>query len=143
MDELVKQLERKGIHVALRQNDAGLIYGVTYVDHQTKCIFNGSDLGKQYSAKAMQERCQGESSAVQDQLSHPAPKLDMGLQPQAGAAAETKAYPDGLQPADTSKDTGNIIDTLMQPEQVFDYIPRQLKRKNKKKKKRKNISDNK
>src|SRR5690348_6210235 len=31
LDELVKQLERKGIHVALRQNDAGLIYGITYV----------------------------------------------------------------------------------------------------------------
>ncbi|SFP79925.1 relaxase/mobilization nuclease domain-containing protein [Parafilimonas terrae] len=143
LDELVKQLERKGIHVAFRQNDAGLIYGVTYVDHQTKCIFNGSDLGKQYSAKAMQERCLQKGSTVQDQLSHPAPKQDIGLQPQAGAAAETKAYPDGFQPDDTSRDTGNIIDALMHPEQVFDYIPGQLKRKNKKKKKRKNISDNK
>ncbi|MCH5688865.1 relaxase/mobilization nuclease domain-containing protein [Niabella sp. W65] len=57
LDELVNQLERKGIHVALRQNDAGLIYGITYVDHQTKTVFNGSALGKQYSAKAIQERC--------------------------------------------------------------------------------------
>ena len=57
LQALVSGLERKGIHVALRKNDTGLIYGITYVDHQTKCVFNGSALGKQYSAKAIQERC--------------------------------------------------------------------------------------
>ncbi len=142
VEELVKQLERKGIHVAFRKNDTGLIYGITYVDHQTKCVFNGSDLGKQYSAKAIQERCLQADRTVQYQLSHPAPKQDTGLQPQAALAAETKVYRDDLQPADASKDSGNIIDMFMQPEKVFDYVPGQLKKKSRKKKKRKNISGN-
>ncbi len=34
-----------------------MIFGITYVDHRTKCVFNGSDLGKQYSAKGIQKRC--------------------------------------------------------------------------------------
>ncbi len=53
---LVQHLAKQGIHVIVRQNSEGLIYGITYVDHRTRCVFNGSDLGKSYSAKAIQER---------------------------------------------------------------------------------------
>ncbi len=54
---LIRALEKIGIDTVLRQNSNGVLYGVTYVDHQTKCVFNGSDLGKPYSAKGIQERC--------------------------------------------------------------------------------------
>jgi hypothetical protein len=50
-------------HTVLRQNDDGIIYGITYVDHNTKCVFNGSHLGKQYSAKAILQRCAEEQLA--------------------------------------------------------------------------------
>ena len=46
-------LHKKGIHVLLRNNDQGLIYGVTYIDSRTRCVFNGSDLGKSYAAKGI------------------------------------------------------------------------------------------
>jgi hypothetical protein len=45
-----KELSAKGIQVIFRENDEGRLYGVTFVDHGTKSVFNGSDLGKQYSA---------------------------------------------------------------------------------------------
>ena len=54
---LIQTLEKGGINTVLRQNTEGIIYGVTYVDHRTKCVFNGSVLGKQYRAKGMLERC--------------------------------------------------------------------------------------
>jgi hypothetical protein len=57
LDRLINNLKRDGIDTVLRKNDAGLIYGITYVDHRSKSIFNGSALGKNYSAKAIQERC--------------------------------------------------------------------------------------
>jgi len=41
----------------LRQNAQGVLYGITYIDHRNQCVFNGSDIGKEYSAKAIQERC--------------------------------------------------------------------------------------
>ena len=137
LQELVKVLEKQGIHTALRINETGMVYGITYVDHQTKSVFNGSALGKQYSAKAIQERCVSEP----DLLLHPAQK-QIGLQPQAIASvAETKASQNEPQLASTSKGTENILDTLMQPEQAPDYVPGQLK-KNKKKRKRKNQNNN-
>ncbi|RZJ83201.1 MAG: relaxase, partial [Chryseobacterium sp.] len=52
---LVDRLEKKGISLIYRQNNEGRIYGLTYVDHNTRCVFNGSDLGKQFSAKSVLE----------------------------------------------------------------------------------------
>lgn len=52
-----KALEKEGIAVVVRSSSDGFIYGLTYVDHMTKAVFNGSDLGKEYSAKAILEKC--------------------------------------------------------------------------------------
>ncbi len=142
LDELVKQLEGKGIHVALRQNDAGLIYGVTYVDHQTKSVFNGSALGKQYSTKAIQERC-GFKEAVKPDLP-PQPAQKTGTTSLSTQTAKPDITP-ALQDTNTVPVTiagGDLLDSLLQPEQAADYIPGQLKKKGRKKRKRKNISNN-
>jgi hypothetical protein len=53
---LLELLDKKGIQTVIRENADGRIYGMTFVDHRTKCVFNGSDLGKQYSAKGILER---------------------------------------------------------------------------------------
>lgn len=53
---LMEGLRKEGISLHFRENNEGRIYGVTYVDHNTRTVFNGSDLGKQYSAKAVLER---------------------------------------------------------------------------------------
>jgi hypothetical protein len=50
-----KQLIDNGIHVVFRQNDAGRMYGVTFIDHQNKCVLNGSRLGKEFSANVFNE----------------------------------------------------------------------------------------
>ncbi len=48
-----KQLKTEGIQVIFRQNDEGRLYGITFVDHKSKAVFNGSDLGKIYSAASL------------------------------------------------------------------------------------------
>lgn len=45
-----KELAKNGISVIFRENDEGRIYGVTFIDHQEKMVFNGSRLGKEFSA---------------------------------------------------------------------------------------------
>ncbi|MFD0749123.1 relaxase/mobilization nuclease domain-containing protein [Mucilaginibacter calamicampi] len=42
-------LQKQHVEVLFRQNADGRIYGVTFIDHQHKAVFNGSDLGKAYS----------------------------------------------------------------------------------------------
>ena len=141
LKDLINALEKQGIHVALRQNDTGFIYGITYVDHQTKCVFNGSVLGKQYSAKAIQERCQQKAAPGQKLPAHSAQE-PIGSPPQANAVeAETKAHPNAMQIAPTFKEIENIMDILMQTSQTLNYLPYQLKKK-RKKRRRKNLNNN-
>lgn len=62
-ETLAAELKRNGIDLLLRQNEQGRVYGTTFIDHQNKTIFNGSDLGKRYSANALLEHI-----SVSDQL---------------------------------------------------------------------------
>lgn len=50
---LQKQLAAHQIALIYRQNEHGLIYGMTFIDHKNLTVFNGSDLGKEYSASSM------------------------------------------------------------------------------------------
>lgn len=51
-ETFVRELAREQVALVLRRNEAGLIYGLTFIDHKHRTVFNGSDLGKAYSAKA-------------------------------------------------------------------------------------------
>lgn len=54
-DKFVSLLKGKGIDTVLRLTDEGRIYGVTFIDHRTGCVLNGSRMGKELSANALQE----------------------------------------------------------------------------------------
>ena len=57
-EQLAEKLKKVDINTVLRKSKDGQLYGITFVDHKTKCVFNGSSLGKQYSAKGILERCE-------------------------------------------------------------------------------------
>lgn len=57
--EFENKLSRSGIDVLFRENEAGRIYGITFIDHGSRCVFNGSRLGKEFSANAFEERFSG------------------------------------------------------------------------------------
>jgi len=54
-ERLTEDLRQQQIALVFRRNDQGLIYGVTFIDHRHKTVFNGSDIGKAFSAKAITE----------------------------------------------------------------------------------------
>ncbi len=56
LHEWEQALKRSGIDLMFRQNPEGRIYGITYIDHKNKVVFNGSELGKGYSTKAILDR---------------------------------------------------------------------------------------
>lgn len=139
--ELVAVLDKQGISAVIRQNEAGLIYGITYVDHKTQSVFNGSALGKAYSAKGLQERCLSEKFSKQDLLSlHPPLKTTIGSHPHH-TAAETGTAGNNRQLYSFATPVTNPLDVLVTPEQTSDYVPGQLKQRRKRRKKR-NLSNN-
>ncbi len=132
LQSLIKSLEREGIATVLRESEAGGIYGITYIDHKNKVVFNGSDLGKQYSAKAIQERC---GIVI---TREPKVKIDQSENLRGQNNTHT-----GQSPDNTSA-SGHLIpslaDALLQQEYTGDALPFELRTN--KKKKRKRLSNN-
>ena len=48
--DLRSRLEEQGLHVVIRKNDNGRIYGITFIDDKAGIALNGSRLGKGYTA---------------------------------------------------------------------------------------------
>ncbi|HEY0669170.1 MAG TPA: relaxase/mobilization nuclease domain-containing protein [Sphingobacteriaceae bacterium] len=95
-DTFKRLLKNESIDVIFRQNDQGITYGLTFIDHRNKTVFNGSDLGKAYSAKAITERFIKEDK-------HPDKLVPTNPKPEVMAPK-----PDLL-----SKDSNNLLETLL------------------------------
>lgn len=54
-DDFIAHLKAKNIDLVLRFTDSGRVYGATYIDHNTMTVLNGSRLGRQFSANALEE----------------------------------------------------------------------------------------
>lgn len=52
---LLNDLAKNDINVVFRENTEGRIYGVTFIDNQSRCVFNGSKMGKEFSANIFNE----------------------------------------------------------------------------------------
>ncbi len=130
LEVLIKALKKESIQTVLRQNKQGVIYGITYIDHRTKSVFNGSSLGKPYSANGIQERCSAMASPVEV------------IKDSKGAGEEKRQSEKQIisQPLGIEKsiNDNSLLETLMNPKEGFDYVPWQLKKA--KRKKRKGIS---
>jgi hypothetical protein len=125
LEGLIKALENEGINTVSRKSDEGYLYGITYIDHKNKVVFNGSDLGKDYSAKRISERCAADTSA-EKLKTIPTDRKEVSGEPIAGRPSlPEQATEPGL------------ADILMRPEDVYEPLPYQFKKtRNKKKRKR-------
>jgi hypothetical protein len=137
LTSLIAALQKEGIDTVLRQNSEGVIYGITYVDHRSRCVFNGSALGKTYSAKAILERC---ASTGADEG-----KIKTGVGEKArvggsGSKAQMPGYESGKRAANAFHSSeklpgfGRLTDALLQPEEQSERMDWELKRTRKKKK---------
>jgi hypothetical protein len=127
INELKSQLEKENIFMVIWKNKENIIYGLSFIDHKTKCVFNGSDLGKQYTAKAIMERCKPEMKPEEKVAIHPEKKVSHSQQKEILISPFIKS---GL---------SNALENLSDPVSPSNYIPYQLK-KGRKKKKRKRLS---
>ena len=95
-EEFTAELRENGIDAVFRENDAGRIYGVTFIDRTTHQVFNGSRLGKEYAANAFEAWFNGreqESSTPMPEELRPLPPLEPPL-PGLSSVEEFEEYID-------------------------------------------------
>lgn len=114
------ELRKKGIHVVVRQNAEGIVFGLTYIDHINKTVFNGSDIGKDYSAKAIMEKFEGiqEKQPIQQ-----AQKIELNV-----SKNEEISVADEIK-----KSVDNPLLEVLNPVRESNYVPSQLLKKKREK----------
>lgn len=50
-----QQLLEQGINTVVRRNEQGRVYGITFIDHTSRSVWNGSHLGKTFSANVFND----------------------------------------------------------------------------------------
>jgi hypothetical protein len=126
LPRLIDILQKDGIDTVIRKNEEGLLYGITYCDHRTGSVFNGSALGKQYSAKGIAERCVEDPFSLHQQKSQRI-GMDVGQ-----AANEGNVYRVGN---GNWLENDKSLDSLLSPVKEGEYVPHQLKKPKRKKQK--------
>ncbi|WP_153797820.1 relaxase/mobilization nuclease domain-containing protein [Foetidibacter luteolus] len=154
IEKLSSTLKKEQIDLVIRQNDNGLIYGLTYVDHDKKIVFNGSNLGKQYSAKAilertgqmqqveqMQEIKQGQFIPTRQPEQKPERLQDpVAAKPQERPTTTHAEQSESKQQTPVPTHDKNPLEILIQPEEGSGSIAAELREEQKRKRKRKKIN---
>ncbi|MFV8341059.1 relaxase/mobilization nuclease domain-containing protein [Flavobacterium sp. XS2P39] len=135
VNKLVKILEKVGINTVFKRNEEGFLSEITYVDHVTKSVFNGSALGKRYSAEAIQERCELLTINGQ-QIKGPDSKKSYRITSHMTNAANNKpSFGDAFlsnKSVESNAAIGKVPNIPTQFEQTAAHVPNQLKAKRKK-----------
>jgi hypothetical protein len=123
LKEFTTALQKEKIYTILHQNKDGLIYGITFIDHRSKTVFNGSDLGKEYSIAAIQKRMRPTAEEEFKQEKSPViePNFERGL------------FQSNSKEKNVQQD---LLKELLETERVQNNIPYELRKRKKKKRKK-------
>lgn len=131
LEEFIEALQKERISTVVRKGKEGAIYGITYVDHKSKCVFNGSDLGKSYSAKVVLE-----SFSQRPVLKVKEENMSQTSQGQLKKNQIKTSHVDPIKASQhTSEHQTKLPHNIIPIAPAADYIPNQLKKKRKKKRK--------
>lgn len=149
-DDFTSKLKDCGIDVVFRYTDEGRIYGVTFIDHNTMTVLNGSRLGKQFSANALNELFNNQQATndvpVPDTpVTMPEPELNADTHSDTQSQSGNTQYPsDGQPQSATHSSATNYSDSdftlpgldLFQPGQSFNPDEEEFRRRMQRKKKK-------
>lgn len=57
-------LAEQNINVIVRKNSENRIYGITFIDHNSRIVYNGSQLGKEFSANTFNDYWKNNTSSI-------------------------------------------------------------------------------
>ena len=147
-EDFVRRLKDADIEVVYRINPEGRLYGITFIDHTTRTVFNGSRLGKAFSANVFNELFNN-PDADRTRLIPP-PEQDTPRQERETVAEERQEREEYRQQENRgyqSEPSGSLIDTsalgaidifsvLMEDDHTHEYIDPAFRFGRRKKKKR-------
>ena len=142
-DDFVAKLKERNVDVVFRYTDEGRIYGVTFVDHDTMTALNGSRLGKEFSANALNARFNQQTQPTEQTPTATVVPIPTPTNTTSGSQSTSSAgtVPDPTQSQSVHSDSGDYDFTLpgldlFQQGQSFNPDEEEFRRRMQRKKKR-------
>jgi hypothetical protein len=132
-----KQLAEQGINVMVRRNETGRVYGITFIDHNSKTVWNGSRLDKELSANTFNDYWSNNIKPEMKEPDEPQAKLSLTNDTEDLPTEKPHHLFDFL---NTDKHEDGLIEAfggLLPQTQGEDYEEQDFANRMKKKKKRK------
>jgi len=88
-----KKLQKEGIDTVIRKSNEGRIYGMTFIDHPSKTVWNGSRLGKECSANVFNDKWSKPSKMADEEVKDQhtfSPKLTQDRHPLFNAVESSR-----------------------------------------------------
>jgi Relaxase/Mobilisation nuclease domain len=126
LKQFIDELKKEKIQTIIRENKAGIKYGITFIDYRSKAVFNGSDLGKQYSIAGLQQKFGERNQKTDIKVSEVKPVISKNL------TKEISREQDKDQ-AEKQNEKADLLKELITPEKTFQRLPYELIKKKKKK----------
>ncbi len=117
-------LQQAQVQVLFRESAGGQVYGVTFLDHGQRAVFNGSELGKAYSAKALLSRLTESDATIRRQ-----PEQPLGMSPQEPASKQVLSPSEGFR-------APTFLQELVQADPQAEGLAYELRQHPKKRKRR-------
>ena len=148
-DDFARRLKEADIEVVYRINPEGRLYGITFIDHTSRTVLNGSRLGKAFSANVFNELFNNPDADRTKLI--PPPEQDTPRQARETDAEERQEREEYWQQENRgnyqSEPSSSLIDTsalgvidifsvLMEDDHTHEYIDPAFRFRRKKKKKR-------
>ena len=148
-EDFARRLKEADIEVIYRINPDGRLYGITFIDHAGRTVFNGSRLGKPFTANVFNELFNNPDADRKRLI--PVPEQEASRQERDTKAEEKQEGAEYRQPENQShhqsESSGSLIDTsalgavdifsvLMEDDHTHEYIDPAFRYGRKKKKNR-------
>ncbi|MFL9836749.1 conjugal transfer protein MobB [Flavobacterium sp. ST-75] len=129
--EFTAQLKDQGINVIVRSNSQGRIYGITFIDHTVRSVWNGSQLGRTTAANVFE---QWWNNGIRPGNIEDKPRVQV---PESESQKKITGQDSDESSPGTDKIPPGIIDILLPQGHGEDYEEEAFTRRMKKKKRKK------
>lgn len=147
-EDFAARLKKADIEVVYRINTEDRLFGITFIDHTNRTVFNGSHLGKGFSANVFNELFNNPEADRERLIPQFQPTVETPREQPVEAHAEDEQQREGLQTSHQNPEpfekweeysvlgAVDILSDLLEDNHTHEYIDPAFRFKRKKKKKR-------
>ncbi|MFC4477337.1 conjugal transfer protein MobB [Flavobacterium chungangensis] len=138
--EFSRKLIQEGINIVVRRNAAGRIYGISFIDHKSRIVWNGSELAKNLSANSFNDWWNNNKKPENPVHKSSVSEKDVVMKPETGQSPDMFGFlRNENMPYVYEQNSFDVLGGLLPQSQAEDYEEQAFEKRMKRKVKRRRL----